>query len=149
LRSGGRRRSARRNRVLQLAFGSRLRAPFTAPASLQASRWAGQARLRPSRSIGLFGAWIGGCDVRMYSGPIKHALAVAFGFAGAGSPQGPRGAVQFTAHEIATGLRGGYQVVVADMNKDGKPDVIALASGLPELVWYENPAWQRHVIATG
>jgi hypothetical protein len=35
------------------------------------------------------------------------------------------------------------------MNHDGKPDLIALASGLPELVWFENPSWKRHVIASG
>jgi hypothetical protein len=57
--------------------------------------------------------------------------------------------VEFAAHTIGTELRGGYQVVVADLNKDGKPDVIGLASGIPELVWYENPTWQRHVIAAG
>jgi hypothetical protein len=59
------------------------------------------------------------------------------------------GQAKFTTHEIATGLRGGYQVVVADMNHDGKPDLIALASGLTELDWYENPGWQKHVIVTG
>lgn len=57
--------------------------------------------------------------------------------------------VRFVEQTIATGLIGGYQVVVADLNHDGKPDLIALASGMPELVWYENPSWQRHVIATG
>jgi CubicO group peptidase (beta-lactamase class C family) len=56
--------------------------------------------------------------------------------------------IQFVEHTIATGLSGGYQVVVADLNQDGKPDLIALASGLPELVWFENPGWQRHVIAS-
>ncbi len=59
------------------------------------------------------------------------------------------GQAKFEAHEIATGLRGGYQVVVADMNHDGKPDLIALASGLTELAWYENPRWQKHVIVSG
>ena len=54
---------------------------------------------------------------------------------------------QFSEHTIATGLKGGYQVVAADLNKDGKPDLIALASNMPELVWFENPGWQRHVIA--
>jgi len=61
----------------------------------------------------------------------------------------PLTAAEFTAHTVATGLRGGYQVVVADLNHDGKPDLIALASGMPELVWYENPTWERHVIAGG
>ena len=56
---------------------------------------------------------------------------------------------RFTEHTIATGLKGGYQVVIADLNHDGKPDVIALASGMPELVWYENPTWERHVIVGG
>jgi hypothetical protein len=56
---------------------------------------------------------------------------------------------RFADHTIATGLRGGYQVVVADLNKDGRPDLIALASGMPELVWFENPTWERHVIAGG
>jgi hypothetical protein len=58
-------------------------------------------------------------------------------------------AIRFGAHTIATGLTGGYHVVVADLNRDGKPDVIALADGLSELVWYENPGWQRHVIVSG
>ena len=54
----------------------------------------------------------------------------------------------FVEHTIATNLTGGYQVVVADLNKDGKPDLIALASGMSELVWFENPGWQRHVIVS-
>ncbi|MBS1809433.1 MAG: VCBS repeat-containing protein [Acidobacteria bacterium] len=52
----------------------------------------------------------------------------------------------FREHTLATDLRGGYQVVVADLNRDRKPDLIALASGMKELVWFENPSWQRHVI---
>src|SRR5580693_6060988 len=56
-------------------------------------------------------------------------------------------AFRFVEHTIATGLRGGYQVVAADLNHDGKPDLIALASGMKELVWFENPTWERHVIA--
>jgi hypothetical protein len=55
----------------------------------------------------------------------------------------------FVEHTIASDLKGGYQVVVADLNHDGRPDLIALASGQPDLVWYENPGWQRHVLASG
>ncbi len=33
------------------------------------------------------------------------------------------------------------------MNHDGKLDLIALASNMSELVWFENPGWERHVIA--
>ena len=57
--------------------------------------------------------------------------------------------LRFREHTIATGLKGGYQVVVCDMNHDGKPDLIALGSGMNELVWFENPSWERHVLARG
>lgn len=55
----------------------------------------------------------------------------------------------FSEHTIATDLTGGYQVVVADINHDGKPDLIAVASGMKELIWFENPGWQRHVLVAG
>lgn len=57
--------------------------------------------------------------------------------------------IAFVPHTIGTGLPGGYQVVAADLNTDGRPDVIALSTRLPELVWYENPGWRRHVVAAG
>jgi hypothetical protein len=60
----------------------------------------------------------------------------------------PLRAAHFTEHTIATGLKGGYQVVPVDMNHDGKIDLIALASGMTDLVWYENPTWEPHVIAS-
>jgi len=72
--------------------------------------------------------------------PVLFLLALA------GSAAGP---ARFVEHTIATGLKNGYQVVAADLNHDGKPDLIALASGMPELVWFENPTWERHVIAGG
>ena len=55
---------------------------------------------------------------------------------------------EFRAHTIATDLKGGYQVVPCDVNHDGKIDLIALASGMTDLVWFENPGWERHVIAS-
>jgi hypothetical protein len=56
--------------------------------------------------------------------------------------------LQFREHPVAGDLKGGYQVVAVDMNKDGRLDLIALGSQMAELVWFENPGWQRHVIAT-
>lgn len=56
--------------------------------------------------------------------------------------------LRFREHTIATDLKGGYQVVPIDVNHDGKIDLIALASGMTELVWFENPSWERHVIAS-
>ena len=53
----------------------------------------------------------------------------------------------FQKHTLADDLLGGYQVIACDVNGDGKRDLIALASGMPELVWFENPTWERHVMA--
>ena len=63
----------------------------------------------------------------------------------------PAWSLSFTEHLLATDLKGGYQVVAADLNHDGHIDLIALASGMPDLVWFENPGpgggeWLRHVI---
>jgi hypothetical protein len=55
---------------------------------------------------------------------------------------------KFQTHEVATGLRGGYQVVIADINQDGKPDLVTVASNLTEVAWFENPGWQKHVIVS-
>ena len=54
---------------------------------------------------------------------------------------------QFSEHIVAGDLKGGYQVVAADVNHDGKMDLIAVASGQTDLLWFENPSWQRHIIA--
>ncbi len=51
------------------------------------------------------------------------------------------------AQVLANDLTGGYQVIACDVNADGKPDLIALASGLTDLLWFEDPTWQRHVLA--
>jgi hypothetical protein len=75
---------------------------------------------------------------------ILLLILLAWSAAHAASPP-----AEFTEHLISADLKGGYQVVIADLNKDGKPDIIALASGMKELVWYENPAWTRHVLADG
>lgn len=54
----------------------------------------------------------------------------------------------FKKHELDKNFEGGYQVSVADINKDGKPDVIALSTSPSQLVWYKNPTWERYAITT-
>ena len=56
---------------------------------------------------------------------------------------------RFVPHTIATGLAGGYQAVVADLNRDRRPDVLVVAADLDELRWYENPGWEPHVLVSG
>jgi len=54
--------------------------------------------------------------------------------------------VDFAEHLIAAGLTGGSQVVITDLNRDGKPDILVVSTVDKELVWFENPTWRRHVI---
>ena len=58
----------------------------------------------------------------------------------------PYGPVEFRTHVIEDNMPGGYSVIVADINHDGRPDVIGMTSRLTELAWYENPTWERHVM---
>src|SRR5439155_25257535 len=43
----------------------------------------------------------------------------------------PAGPAEFRAHVIEAKIPGGYAVLVTDLNKDGRPDVIGRASRLP------------------
>ena len=42
---------------------------------------------------------------------------------------------------------GGYQVEVADVNGDGKPDIVGV--GGSTCAWYENPSWTKRVVTSG
>ena len=77
--------------------------------------------------------------------PMRTLFSLFLAFVNTALAEVPK----FAAHELATDLKGGYQVVVADVNGDGKPDLIALASGMTDLIWFENPTWERHVLASG
>ncbi len=56
---------------------------------------------------------------------------------------------RFEARTLAADLRGGYQVVPVDVDADGKLDLVALGSGMTDLLWFQAPNWERHVLATG
>jgi hypothetical protein len=51
----------------------------------------------------------------------------------------------FEAQVIDDGIKIGYGVAVADMDGDGRPDVVVADKS--EIVWYQNPMWQKHLIA--
>ncbi len=54
----------------------------------------------------------------------------------------------FRATSIVSGLGMGYQLVLADLNRDKRLDVIVVDERAQDLAWYENPTWTRHVLAT-
>jgi len=55
--------------------------------------------------------------------------------------------VRWKAHTIAK-IPSGYQVAVADVDGDGRPDVLALSSAESVAEWYENPSWRARPITT-
>lgn len=82
---------------------------------------------------------------------LMAATAIGWGLEGgtrAGdSPAPPAWAPKFAAQEIDTGLKIGYAVVAADLNADGRPDVVVVDQH--KVVWYENPTWKKRVILDG
>ena len=54
--------------------------------------------------------------------------------------------IRFERHEIAD-FPAPYQLAVADVNGDGKPDVIALSTETNRVDWFENPTWKPHPVA--
>jgi hypothetical protein len=58
------------------------------------------------------------------------------------------GSAQFVEHLVATDIRFGYQVLITDLNRDDRPDIVGLGAQMTELLWFENPEWQPHVITT-
>jgi len=55
--------------------------------------------------------------------------------------------VQWQAHTVAQ-IPSGYQVAVADVNGDGRLDILALSSAESIVEWYENPSWKAWPITT-
>lgn len=67
--------------------------------------------------------------------------------AGQGKQKKSKAPLRWQIHEVAK-IPHGYQVAVADVNGDGKPDILALSSQEHIVEWYENPGWKARPITT-
>jgi len=59
------------------------------------------------------------------------------------------GFVSFQREVIDDSFPGGYGVSIADIDGDGRLDILALGYVPGTLAWYRNPDWQRQAIDTG
>lgn len=51
----------------------------------------------------------------------------------------------FRAQDVDTKVEIGYGLAIADVNGDGKKDILLADKNL--ITWYENPSWKKHIIA--
>ncbi len=82
--------------------------------------------------------------------PLLSALPLALATAPQTAPDAPLAAqreVRFETQQVRDNFGVGYAVTVADVNGDKKPDVLAISG--TQLVWFENPSWQAHVVLDG
>ena len=77
---------------------------------------------------------------------LGYYLAVALLSLSVGLPA--QALPRFRERVISTEIKFGYQLVAVDLNRDGRKDLIAIDERATEVAWFENPSWERHILAT-
>jgi len=75
---------------------------------------------------------------------LVYAMITSFAFA---LSQG--GPPRFKEQVIDPAVGVGYAVTVADINHDGKTDIVVVTENPDQVVWYENPSWKKRTIVEG
>lgn len=77
---------------------------------------------------------------------VAFGLILGAGTTAAADPP-KNGFPKFKVQEIASDLKIGYAVLIADLNADSKPDIVVVDKH--RVVWYENPTWKVRTILQG
>jgi len=86
----------------------------------------------------------------LLGGLLTGAVVLAGGLAPGAAPEAappPAEVSRFRTQEIAKDLDVGYAVTLADVNGDGKRDIVVVDT--KRVIWYENPTWKLHTILQG
>lgn len=89
-------------------------------------------------------AVLGVCVGEMALGPCDASSLVAVV---AEQAQGADALARFEVQEFDTRLKIGYAVLTADIDGNGRPDIVVVDQH--EVVWYENPSWKKRWIVRG
>lgn len=85
------------------------------------------------------------CMFHRLSLPARIGLSCLLGFATAPLRAAGPPVPVFRAVNVDTNIAIGYGVTVADIDGDRRPDLILCDKN--QIAWYQNPGWQKHVIA--
>src|SRR5688500_2301274 len=72
------------------------------------------------------------------------AVCLSAFLAGAAVGERPDSFRRFEAQTIDPDLGIGYAVTLADMDGDGRTDIVAVNQN--QVRWYQNPGWEKHTI---
>ncbi len=89
----------------------------------------------------------GGASRRTFLKAALGAGTALAGFSIGDAAQAGKGRPRWRAHTVAK-IPSGYQVAVADVDGDGRLDILALSSGQNIVDWYQNPSWRARSITT-
>jgi hypothetical protein len=87
------------------------------------------------------------CSARLILAALLVSLAASSQRARAEEPA-PSDFPSFVKHTVDANFANGYQVAVADIDRDGRLDVIALSTEPTQLFWYKNPGWEKYAVTS-
>ncbi len=76
--------------------------------------------------------------------PTRRTLAAAILVFGLNAARAAEPMPRFERIVIDDNFPAGYQIEVADVNGDGKPDLVGV--GGDTCAWYENPSWRKRIV---